>query len=87
MKTCGQCLHFQSSSYEPKQGAGMCGYLATWYAKHRKAGTYPKRSEIEEAYKTIGGKSGESTAICRPDSERDKCQRFEEGSGDLLRQA
>lgn len=76
-KTCGVCSNYQPSQYEPKQGAGMCKFMVDWLNKHKEAGTKPGPKKIDEVYKTLGGKAGDASAICRPDAERDGCQRFE----------
>lgn len=54
----------------------MCGFLVDWYRRYDEAGKKPKAGALELVYRELGGRFGEASAICWPESERDRCKRF-----------
>ena len=54
----------------------MCGVLTDWYSRHEEAGKKPSATALELVYRELGGRFGEASAICWPESVRDGCKRF-----------
>jgi hypothetical protein len=50
--------------------------MEAWEAKHQERGTKPSAKAREQVYLELGGRFGDPSALCWPESNRDRCNRF-----------
>lgn len=76
MKTCGNCLLFKPSPYNPESGNGTCMVNYDWLTKHKERGTHPSDAARKSLYKELGGRANDPSALLQPSRDSTKCRRF-----------